>query len=157
MGTLKHAAGWSHVHRSYAFDAEPRHWMENNWPHGLRDTIIKSEEYWQELIKWFDDAHQRWVEDLTSAGENVLDELRPVHWGDKSPLPEIVRRIAQHHIYHARELNQIISIYRGEAWEETEELKRTTSPRQVIVSDKNQSCDPRDGESRPGNRVPVAL
>ena len=123
MGTLKHAAGWSHVYRSYAFDAEPKHWMENNWPHGLRDTIIKSEEYWQDLIKWFDDAHQRWVEDLTSAGENVLDELRPVHWGDKSPLHEIVRRITQHHIYHAGELNQILSIYRGEAWEETEEVE----------------------------------
>ena len=26
LGTLKHIAGWSHVYRSYAFDAEPRHW-----------------------------------------------------------------------------------------------------------------------------------
>jgi hypothetical protein len=25
LGTLKHIAGWSHVYRSYAFDAEQRH------------------------------------------------------------------------------------------------------------------------------------
>lgn len=28
LGTLKHAAAWSHVYRSYAFDPEPRHWHE---------------------------------------------------------------------------------------------------------------------------------
>ena len=26
LGTLKHIAGWSHIYRSYAFEAEPRHW-----------------------------------------------------------------------------------------------------------------------------------
>jgi hypothetical protein len=40
LGTLKHAAGWSHVYRSYAFDTHPRYWNEIGWPHGLRDTII---------------------------------------------------------------------------------------------------------------------
>ena len=32
LGTLKHIAGWSHVYRSYAFDAEPRHWEHVDWP-----------------------------------------------------------------------------------------------------------------------------
>lgn len=123
MGTLKHAAGWSHVYRSYAFDPQPKHWAENTWPHGLRDTIIKSDEYWQDLILWFDTAHQRWVDDLTSLSEDAMDELRPLHWGEQAPLHEIVRLIAHHHIYHAGELNQLLSICRGEAWEENEEVE----------------------------------
>jgi hypothetical protein len=128
MGTLKHAAGWSHVYRSYAFDSQPKHWVENNWPHGLRDTIIKSEEYWRGLIVWFDGAHQHWVEDLASSGEGALDELRPLHWGAKAPLHEIVLLVAQHHVYHAGELNQILSICRGEAWEENEEVEENNMP-----------------------------
>jgi len=123
MGTVKHAAGWSHVYRSYAFDPQPKHWVDNDWPHGLRDTVIKSEAYWRDLVEWFDTAHQRWVEDLTRAGEGALDDLRPLHWGEKAPLYRIVTIISQHHVYHAGELNQILSILRGEAWEETEEVE----------------------------------
>ena len=50
IGTLKHAAGWSRVYRSYAFDAEPRHWERIDWPRGLHDTIVKSEKYWHEVV-----------------------------------------------------------------------------------------------------------
>jgi hypothetical protein len=31
LGTLKRIAGWSHVYRSYAFDAEPTHWAHIDW------------------------------------------------------------------------------------------------------------------------------
>jgi hypothetical protein len=31
--------------------------------------------------------------------------------------------IAAHHIYHAGELNQVLSIYRDAAWEEGEEVE----------------------------------
>lgn len=123
LGTVKHAAGWSHVYRSYAFDAHPKHWLENDWPRGLRDTIVESESYWLELIAWFDLAHQRWVADLTRSGEGSLDELRPLHWGETAPLHEIVQIVARHHVYHAGELNQILSICRGEAWEQGEEVE----------------------------------
>jgi hypothetical protein len=123
LGTLKHAAAWSHVYRSYAFDSQPKHWAQLDWPHGLRDTIIKSEEYLQEIIAWFDDAHQSWLANLGQASENQLSELHPLHWGQKAPLYEIVVIVAGHHLYHAGELNQILSIYRGEAWEETEEVE----------------------------------
>jgi hypothetical protein len=58
LGTLKHAAGWSHVYRSYAFDAHPRHWDALAWPRGLRDTIVKSQEYVDEVIEWFTLAHR---------------------------------------------------------------------------------------------------
>lgn len=123
LGTLKHAAGWSHVYRSYAFDTHPRHWAQLDWPHGLRDTVIKSERYLQDVVTWFDDAHRRWVADLARVSEDQLDELRPLHWGQHAPLHEIVVLLASHHLYHAGELNQILSIYRGEAWEETEEVE----------------------------------
>lgn len=123
LGTLKHAAGWSHVYRSYAFDADPKHWQEIDWPRGLRDTIIPSWEYLVEVIDWFDQAHQRWLEDLLALDDDQLDELRPLHWGEKAPLYDIVVLIAGHHIYHAGELNQVLSICRGEAWEEGEEVE----------------------------------
>lgn len=123
LGTLKHAAGWSHVYRSYAFDEQPKHWKEIDWPHGLRDTIIQSEGYLEEVIQWFNQAHRGWIEDLSAVEEGRLDELRPLHWGEKAPLYDIVVMIAGHHIYHAGELNQVLSICRGEAWEEGEEVE----------------------------------
>jgi hypothetical protein len=123
LGTLKHAAGWSHVYRSYAFDPQPKHWAQIDWPHGLRDTIIKSEPYLRDVIAWFDDAHFAWMKNLAQIGEDQLDELHLLHWGQSAPLYEIVTIIASHHLYHAGELNQILSIYRGEAWEETEEVE----------------------------------
>ena len=123
LGTLKHAAGWSHVYRSYAFDPSPKHWKDIDWPHGLRDTIIPSEAYLEDVIEWFKAAHRRWVEDLGRVGEERLDQPRPLHWGEQAPLFDIVAMIARHHVYHAGELNQILSIARGEAWEEGEEVE----------------------------------
>lgn len=123
LGTLKHAAAWSHVYCSYAFDARPKHWAQTDWPHGLRDTIIKSAQYLNDVILWFDEAHRKWMANLSSLNDDQLDELRTLHWGQQAPLHEIVLLMATHHIYHAGELNQLLSIYRGEAWEETEEVE----------------------------------
>jgi hypothetical protein len=123
LGTLKHAAGWSHVYRSYAFDSHPTHWAQLDWPHNLRDTIIKSDAYLQDIIAWFDVSHRRWLDNLAQVSEEQLDEPRPLHWGQQEPLCEIVVRIAAHHLYHAGELNQVLAICRGEAWEETEEVE----------------------------------
>jgi DinB family protein len=123
LGTLKHAAGWSYVYRSYAFDPEPKHCAQLDWPHGLRETINKSEPYLRDVIAWFDDAHRRWLTDLGQIQDDQLDELRPLHWGQRMPLYEIVTIIAGHHLYHAGELNQVLSICRGEAWEATEEVE----------------------------------
>ena len=94
LGTLKHAAGWSHVYRSYAFDARPKHWTEIDWPHDLRDTIIKSEKYLRDITEWFDEAHQHWMANLSGLEDDQLDKLRPVHWGQEAPLYEIVFLIA---------------------------------------------------------------
>lgn len=123
LGTLKHAAGWSHVYRSYTFDENPKHWKEIEWPYGLRDTVIKSEEYLSAVIEWFRQAHRQWIDDLKSLDDNRLEERRKLHWGEQAPIFDIVAMIARHHVYHAGELNQVLSICRGEAWEEGEEVE----------------------------------
>ncbi len=123
IGTLKHTAGWSHIYRSYAFDISPISWCNLEWPHGLRDTIIKSESYLTDLIHWLDLSHQLWRQNLLHAQDDELDRRRPVHWGDTMPLCDIVQLIANHHIYHAGEINQLLSICRHEAWEEGEEVE----------------------------------
>jgi hypothetical protein len=123
LGTLKHAAGWSHVYRSYAFDPTPRHWHEIDWPRGLRDTVAKTRPYLDDVIAWFKLAHEQWAESLSRVSDVRLDEPLPVHWGETAPLFDIVVIIAGHHIYHAGELNQVLSICRGEAWEEGEEVE----------------------------------
>ena len=46
-----------------------------------------------------------------------------MYWGEEAPLFDIVSMIARHHVYHAGELNQVLSIFRGEAWEEGEEVE----------------------------------
>ncbi len=123
LGTLKHVAGWSHVYHSYAFGDDPKHWKQIDWPHGLRDTIVPSEQYLADVIEWFEQSHRQWLQSLNGIRESELDELRPSHWGEEIPLFDIVMRIAGHHIYHAGELNQILSICRGETWEEGEEVE----------------------------------
>ena len=128
IGTIKHAAGWGHVYRSYAFDASPVSWQSLRWPHGLRDTIIKSEAYLGDLIEWLRLSHRLWQQDLLGVKDEELDGLRPVHWGDTLRLSEIVRILAGHHFYHAGEINQLLSICRQEAWEEGEEVEENLIP-----------------------------
>lgn len=125
LGTLKHIAGWSHVYRSFAFDQAPQHWDNLDWPHGLRDTILKSEAYLQDVIHWIEESQAQWQTCLGQLEEGQIEELRPVHWGETLPLFEILVLIAMHHEYHAGEINQLLSIYRGEAWEEGEEVEET--------------------------------
>jgi hypothetical protein len=123
LGTLKHSAGWSHVYHSYAFDPAPRHWAQLDWPRGLRDTVAKEIQYVDELLAWFRLAHGHWMDDLSRLSDDDLWRPRPLHWGETAPLHHIVTCIAGHHIYHAGELNQVLSIARGEAWEEGEEVE----------------------------------
>jgi hypothetical protein len=52
-----------------------------------------------------------------------LDAPRPVHWGGTAPLSEIVAIVAAHWAYHAGEINAILAIRRGQAWEYGEEVE----------------------------------
>jgi hypothetical protein len=115
LGLMKHTAGWTDVYHSFAFDADPRHWDETDWPRGLRERIEPSTDYVGEVRGWFERGAERW---LASIDDRVdLDEPRPVHWGERHPFREIVAMVAGHWQYHAGEINAILAIRRGEAWE----------------------------------------
>ncbi len=45
------------------------------------------------------------------------------HFGIEAPLFDIVVMVANHWTYHAGEINEILAIRRGEAWEYTEEVE----------------------------------
>jgi hypothetical protein len=121
LGLTKHVAAWSAVYRSYAFDPEPRHWRETNWPRGRRDTIEPTEDYFAEVVDWFERSHAAWVVSLD--GVDDLGEARPVHWGGALPLWQILVIVAGHWQYHAGEINALLAVRRGEAWEYGEEVE----------------------------------
>ncbi len=121
LGIAKHVAGWSEVYRSYAFEPEPRHWEGTDWPRGLRDRIEPSQEYLDEILAWFDDTAERWLSSVEAAED--LGAPVPVHWGGTAPLREIVVMVAGHWQYHAGEINAILAIQRGQAWEYGEEVE----------------------------------
>jgi uncharacterized damage-inducible protein DinB len=121
LGLIKHVAGWTAVYHSYAFEPEPLHWERIDWPRGLRERIDPDQAYLDEVLAWFEQGYRRW---LTSVDEPVdLDWGRPVHWGATMPLREIVAMVAGHLDYHAGEINAILAIRRGEAWEYGEEVE----------------------------------
>jgi hypothetical protein len=121
LGLMKHTAGWSEVYHSYAFDPEPRHWDDADWPRGLRERIEPSQVYVDEVAAWFERGAERWLASVDGAAD--LDEPRPVHWGERHPLREIVAMVAGHWQYHAGEINAILAIRRGEAWEVGEQVE----------------------------------
>jgi hypothetical protein len=123
LGILKHATSWSHVYQSYAFDAQPRHMRSIDWPRGLRDTVDASQAYLDEVLAWFEQSYQRWLESVRGLSDEVFDEQRPVHWGATMPLFDIILINTNHWAYHTGEMNAILAILRGEAWEYTEEME----------------------------------
>ena len=123
LGLAKHIGGWGHVYHSYAFDAHPRHWPQTSWPRGLRDTVELTQDYLEEVLRWADDALAAWDETLAELGPGSLDEPRPTHWGGTLPLSIIVTIVAHHYVFHTGELNMLLSIKRGEAWEYSEEVE----------------------------------
>ncbi|MCH8850404.1 MAG: DinB family protein [Chloroflexi bacterium] len=123
LGILKHTASWSHVYHSYAFEQEPTHLNTLAWPRGLRDTIEQTQEYVDEIVAWLEQSFALWEKSVGSAREEDFDEERLLHWGEKAPLFDIVVLNAAHWTYHTGELNEVLSILRGEAWVYTEEVE----------------------------------
>jgi hypothetical protein len=123
LGVLKHMGGWIHVYRSYAFDLTPKHWSDTAWPRNLRDTIETSSEYLSEVVAWVDDGLQAWDDALAAVEDDDLDRPRSLHWRDTAPLGQIVVMVDHEIMYHTGELNMLLSIARGEAWEYTEEVE----------------------------------
>jgi hypothetical protein len=123
LGVLKHMGGWVHVYWSYAFEPAPKHWDETSWPRNLRETIESSPEYLRDVIGWVDEGLQAWDASLAAVEDDDLDRPRPLHWGETAPLGEIVVMVEHEVMYHTGELNMLLSIARGEAWEYTEEVE----------------------------------
>ena len=80
---------------------------EIDWPHGMRETIIASEQYLRDLINWFKESHRKLHDDLDRITDERLEELRRLHWDEEAHLFDIAARIARHHVYQAGELNQV--------------------------------------------------
>ena len=121
LGLIKHTVGGSRVYHSFAFEDEPRTWDEIDWPRGLREQIEPTDAYLREIMEWSELMHERW---LTSTQAPVdLDLERPLPWDRAVPLREIIAMMAGHEIYHAGELNMILAIRRGEAWEAGEQVE----------------------------------
>jgi hypothetical protein len=123
LGVLKHMGGWVHVYQSYAFDPTPKHWNQTSWPRGLKDNVETSREYLSEVVTWVDDGLRAWDESLARVEDYDLDRPRALHWGVTAPLGNIVVMVAHEVMYHTGELNMLLSIARGEAWEYTEEVE----------------------------------
>jgi DinB family protein len=123
LGILKHTAAWSHVYHSYAFEVQPRHWRGLDWPRRLRDTVETSQSYLDEVIAWLAASQMQWQTSLAGLSDDDFDLPRPCHWGATAPLFDIVVMVATHWTYHAGEINEILAIRRGEAWEYTEEVE----------------------------------
>jgi hypothetical protein len=121
LGITKHVAAWSAVYHSFAFEPEPRHWDRTDWPRGLRDRIEPTEAYLAEIVAWFERSYERWLASTQSLED--LDSPKLVHWGGTAPLVDIVVMVAAHWAYHAGEINAILAIHRGEAWEYGEEVE----------------------------------
>ncbi|MEX1103513.1 MAG: DinB family protein, partial [Dehalococcoidia bacterium] len=123
LGVVKHIGGWVHVYRSYAFDSAPRHWAQTSWPRGLIHIVEPTKEYFDEVIAWTEAGLEAWDRDLQGVEAGTLDQPRPAHWGGTLPLATTVGIIAHHVVYHTGEMNMLLSISRGEAWEYSEEVE----------------------------------
>jgi len=75
------------------------------------------------VVAWFEDSVALWKASLAHVREEDADQPRPCHWGATAPLFDIVTMAALHWSYHAGELNEILALLRGEAWEDSEEVE----------------------------------
>ena len=123
LGVLKHLGGWLHVYHDYAFGEDPKHFEQTSWPRGLGDTIEPNSEYLSEVLAWIDEGFAAWDTEIAACDDEDLRKPRPVHWGAVLPLDEIVLIMVAHSGYHTGELNMLLSIARGEAWELGEEVE----------------------------------
>jgi hypothetical protein len=123
LGVMKHIGGWAHVYSSFAFDGEPVHWARTAWPRGLRATIEASQEYVDEVAAWTEEGMARWVRAVDAGGDEQLWRPARVHFGGEQPLANVAMLVAEHVTLHTGEINMLLSIARGEAWEYTEEVE----------------------------------
>jgi len=123
MGVLKHVGGWLHVYHSYAFETEPRHWAQTSWPRGLIDEVETSKAYLEEVVSWIREGLATWETSLRGIEPGTLEQPRRAHFGGTLPLGTLLGIQMFHVTFHLGELNMLLSIKRGEAWEWGEEVE----------------------------------
>jgi hypothetical protein len=74
-------------------------------------------------VAWVEDGRERRERALAEINDIETERKHPLHWGAQAPLGDIVVMVAQHDTYHTGELNMLLSIARGEAWEYGEEVE----------------------------------
>ena len=121
LGLMKHVAAWTAIYHSFAFDDAPRHWDETDWPRGLVHEIDPSVEYANEVVAWFERSCDAWLRSLDEVRD--LGERRPAHWGEELPLRNLIAIVTHHAAYHAGEMNMLLAIRRGEAFEFGEQVE----------------------------------
>lgn len=121
LGLMKHVAGWAAVYHAHAFEEDPRHFEETDWPRGLADTIDPTLAYALEVVAWFERSCDAWTGSLRQHADLAAE--RPVHWGETMPLHEILAIVTHHIAYHAGEINEILALRRGEAFEYGEQVE----------------------------------
>src|SRR4051812_17883239 len=120
LGIVKHTAAWSAVYRSAAFDVDPVGCDDLDWPGGLRETIEPTQEYLERIVEWFEATYERWQTSLFDADDP--DAPRWLH-GARTTITGLVIQTGAHWTYHAGEINALLAIQRGEAWELGEEIE----------------------------------
>jgi hypothetical protein len=123
LGVLKHIGAWLHVYHSYAFEPEPKHWNATDWPRGLITEVDLSPEYVAEVIQWIEHGFDEWAAALKTVEPGKFNDPVPAHFGGKLPLSMLLGIQMFHVTTHLGEVNMLLSIKRGEAWEWGEEVE----------------------------------
>ena len=129
LGLMKHTAGWSEVYHSFAFDSKPHGWDDADWPAPpprTHRTLAGLRRRGLGVVR----ARRR---RLACGGRRRRRPRRAETGvlGRHAPLREIVAIVAGHWQYHACEINAILAIRRGEAWEFGEAVEENHIGRSV--------------------------
>jgi hypothetical protein len=121
LGLTKHTAGWTHVYQSYAFESRRVPGTRSTGRAACATRSIRAMTTAREVLAWLRASFDTWRDAVAEPTD--LASVRPLHWGDEAPLREIVAMVAGHITYHAGEINEILAIRRGEAFEIGEEVE----------------------------------
>ena len=99
-----HLAAWTDIYRSFAFEDGTATLSTAQVP----GTAALA-------VAWLERAQERFIEALGLIGSNIVDELRPAHWGELMPLSSLAGVIELEHIHHGAEISLLRDFHRGSA------------------------------------------
>ena len=81
-----------------------------------------------EVVAWAAEGAARWVRAIEACPDGELHRQARLHFGGTRPLARVALLVAEHVTLHTGEINMLLSIARGEAWEYTEEVEENHIP-----------------------------